>query len=118
MAINTFGRWCRLLAGAGLVVSAVVLAAETGSVNLQLSDMDKIRRADQLPGLPGLAPMLSGLGPGNDTYVRIIYGNNRSQEYAARLEQWLVAMGVERLRIATEIGVVEPDRLQVVTQRR
>ncbi|MDH5632028.1 MAG: hypothetical protein OEZ10_03445 [Gammaproteobacteria bacterium] len=118
MAHNTARFWYRLLGGAGLVVSVAALAVEPAPVSLQLSDLDKITGADQLTSLPGLAPVLSGLGSGNDTYVRIIYGNNRSQEYAGKLEQWLVAMGIERLRIATEIGVVEPDRLQVETQKR
>lgn len=110
-------RWLLVFCCAALTASPGISFAQE-SAKIMVKQLEMVANASAVTGIQGISDVLDGLNRGNEVRLNIIYGDDDSNAWADRLEQWLVSLGVESRRIRKQTGVLAPGELMLELQDR
>lgn len=98
-----------------LLIPLTALAANQG-ISLVTPDLEQINVSEALLSIKGISEIIEQLNEKNNASIGILYGNSEMRNWADRVEQWLVSLGVERRRIRIQVGIVARDQLRLELQ--
>ena len=110
-------RWLLVFSFTVLIMTPNVLPAQE-STKIMVKQLETITTASAVTRIQGIPDVLDGLNRGNEVRLKIIYGDDDSNIWAGKLEQWLVSLGVESRRIRKQTGVLAAGELMLELQDR
>ncbi len=82
------------------------LLSAGNTVTVSVSELEQVKVATSVFNLKGIADIVEALNANSRYRVGIFYGNDNMRAWADKMEQWLVALGIETKTITKQVGVV------------